>query len=153
MWGYLHEQKEIFIKLPCVIDPGKANRLLRELGATVHYDVYGFDAQSYEAWQSESILYLNLFREGVEVYVQDDFDEIHISYPLATRPSFDQTSALDLLSKIIAKFDGNATYQGQPFSAQLVQEDWDKCNSFLLKEWGEEPGSFSLRRMIEENYE
>jgi hypothetical protein len=31
-----------------------------------------------------------------------------------------------------------------------VQSDWDKSHDFLLKEWGEEPGSESLRRMIEE---
>lgn len=152
MWGDLHEEKKIIVELPSAIEAGKGNRLLRELGATLHYDVYGFDAKSSEVWQSDSILHLHLFKEGIEVDAQDDFDEIHICYPLATRPSSDQSPALELISKIIGTFDGSASYKGQSFSGQAVLDDWDKCNSFLLKEWGEEPGSHSLRRMIEENH-
>ncbi len=152
MWGYLHEEKKIIIELPAEIEAGKGNRLLRELGATLHYDIYGFDAKFSEVWQSDSILHLHLFKEGIEVDAQDNFDEIHICYPLATRPSSDQPPTLELMSKIIGTFGGLASYQGQSFSAQTVLDDWDKCNSFLLKEWGEEPGSHSLRRMIEENH-
>ena len=152
MWGDLHEEKKIIIKLPAVLEAGKANRLFRELGATLHYDVYSFDARSREVWQSNSILHFHLLKEGVEVDAQDNFDEVHICYPLATRPTSDQSLALELVSKIISKLDGSAFYQGQMFSAEFVQDDWDQCNKFLLKEWGEEPGSQSLRRMIEENH-
>lgn len=152
MWGELHEEKEIVIALSEPIDAGIGNRLFRELGATLHYDVYSFDAQCSESWQSESILHIQLFAGGEEVDAQEDFDAIHASYPLATRPSSDQSTALRLLSNIIAKFNGLACYQGQSFSVQAIQSDWDSCNSDLLKEWGEEPGSQSLRRMIEENY-
>ncbi|WP_444957793.1 hypothetical protein [Microbulbifer sp. ZKSA002] len=152
MWGELHEVKKIVVKLPESIEAGKGNRLLRELGATLHYDVYSFEANSSEIWQSDSVLYLHLFKEGSEVDAQDNFDEIHIFYPLATRPSSDQLLALELSSNIISKFGGSASYQDQSFSVQGVQAEWDKCNSFLLKEWGEEPGSHSLRRMIEENH-
>ncbi|WP_444903078.1 hypothetical protein ACJJIU_15140 [Microbulbifer sp. CnH-101-E] len=152
MWGELHEQKEIAISLPAITEAGKGNRLFRELGATLHYDVYSFEATAHELWQSESILYVWLFRDGVEVDAQEDFDEIRIKFPFATRPSSDQSVALALLDKIISKFSGVATYQGNSFSSTSVQSDWDSCNNYLLKEWGEEPGSESLRRMIEENY-
>ncbi len=48
MWGELHEQKEIIVSLPEKIEAGKGSRILRELGATLHYDVYSFEAKKYE---------------------------------------------------------------------------------------------------------
>ncbi len=152
MWGDLHEQKEIVISLPEPVSAGKGNRLLRELGASLHYDVYGFNASLHELWQSESILYLELLSAENKVDAQEGFDAISIKYPLATRPSSDQAPALALIQKIIDKFGGVATYESRAFSVGLVQADWDECNSELLSEWGEEPGSATLRRMIEENY-
>ncbi|GHA20386.1 hypothetical protein GCM10008090_33020 [Arenicella chitinivorans] len=152
MWGELHESKTINIELPEVISSGAANRMLKELGMTLHYDVYSFEAKEYENWQSQSLLYLQLRRNGLEVDAQDDFDEIEVSYLLATRPSSDQTLALKTIEKIIIKFNGVATYQGEKFEFKAVQNDWDSCNRYLLQEWGEEPGNKELRRMIEENY-
>jgi|GEM_PF-2678267 len=152
MWGDLHEKKDIKIALPKAIEAGVGNRLLRELGAMLHYDVYSFEARESEVWQSRSLLYIELRMNEVEVDAQEDFNQIVVSFPLATRPSSDQSQALELVEKLIKKFNGNATYQGSPFSKESVQKDWDTCNDFLLKEWGEEPGSESLRRMIEESY-
>nr|BBJ03344.1 hypothetical protein YBY_11920 [Marinobacter nauticus] len=152
MWGELHEEKEIVITLPEPMEAGKGNRLFRELGATLHYDVYDFGAASSENWQSESLLHVTLLFNGKEVDAQEDFNAISLAYPFAVRPSSDQQDALNLISKIIAKFNGSATYQDQEFSVSAVQSDWDSCNDFLLKEWGEEPGSKSLAIMIEENY-
>ena len=152
MWGELHESKKIDISLSETIGAGKGNRLFRELGATLHYDVYSFEASENEIWQSESILDIKLRRDGIEVDAQDDFNQIIVIYLLASRPSSDQTRALNLVSRIISTFNGNASYLGHPFSIDSVQGDWDEANGFLLKEWGEEPGSESLRRMIEENH-
>ncbi len=152
MWGDLHEEKEIVIRLPQMMSSGKANRLLRELGATLHYDVYNFAAKENETWQSESVLDIELWCNGSEVDAQNDVDEIHASYPFASRPSSDQSEALKLLSKIVSVFGATASYQGKEFTPISVQEDWDSCNDFLLKEWGEEPGSNSLAIMIEENH-
>ena len=152
MWGELHELKEIEITLPETIDTGKANRLFRELGATLFYDVYAFEAEETEIWQSESLLCITLSKDGIKVDAQDDFNHITAEYLLATRPSNDQLKALNLITKIISKFNGTATYQGAPFNKDTVQKDWDNCNNYLLKEWGEQPGSESLRVMIEENY-
>ncbi|PSV99568.1 hypothetical protein [Photobacterium lipolyticum] len=152
MWGELHEEKEIVILLPELMAAGKGNRIFRELGAKLHYDVYNFPATSNEVWQSESILHIVLLKNGSEVDAQDDFDEIRANYLLATRPCSDQSVALSLIAKIVTGFEGVASYGGKPFSNDLVQADWDSCNDYLLKEWGEEPGSKSLRRMIEENY-
>ena len=47
MWGELHEEKEVDITLPEPMEAGKGNRLFRELGATLHYDVYDFAAASF----------------------------------------------------------------------------------------------------------
>ncbi len=152
MWGELHEEKEIIISLCKTIEAGKANRLFRELGAELHYDVYDFPAASYEGWQSESLLHVSLFCNGKEVDAQDNFNGISLAFPFAVRPSSDQKKALNLISQVIAKFNGVATYQEQEYSVSLVQTDWDLCNDFLLKEWGEEPGSQSLAIMIAENY-
>ncbi|MDC5840271.1 hypothetical protein [Vibrio europaeus] len=152
MWGELHEEKQINVSLPSVISAGKANRLFSELGATLHYDVYSFKADRNEIWQSESILYIELKCEGNRVYAQDDFDEIVLVYPFATRPSSDQKIALNLITNIMKSFKAEACYNGKPLESSIVQEDWDLCADFLLKEWGEEPGSESLRIMIEENY-
>ncbi|KJG03924.1 hypothetical protein UB33_21635 [Photobacterium angustum] len=152
MWGELHEEKEINIALPEPMGAGKGNRLFRELGAKLHYDVYDFAAASSENWQSESLLHVKLKFNGKEVDAQENFNLISLAYPFAVRPSSDQQKALNLISKIISKFNGNATYQDQEFSVSTVQSDWDLCNDFLLKEWGEEPGSQSLAIMIQENY-
>ena len=152
MWGELHESKIITIILPEIISSGKANRLLRELGATLHYDVYSFEAKKYENWQSESILHLGLKAGGIEVDAQNDFDEIEVTYLLATRPSSDQSLALVKIQKLIDVFSGKGIYQKEQFDISKVQDDWDSCNRYLLQEWGEEPGNKELRRMIEENY-
>ncbi len=152
MWGDLHEEKEIIVNLSSRISAGTGNRYFRELGATLYTDVYAFDAPDYENWQSETLLQMELYLAGEEVDAHEDFDEIHISYLLASRPSSDQSKVLWLVSKIIKKFDGSGTYKNKPFSPELVQEDWDACNEYLLKEWGEEPGSMGLARMIDENY-
>jgi hypothetical protein len=151
VWGELHEQKEVIVSLPEIIQAGKGNRILRELGATLHYDVYSFEAQKSEIWQSESLLYLRLRENETEVDAQENFNEIRIIYPLATRPSSDQSAALSLINKIVSSFKGSTSYQGQSYNSDLVQRDWDSCNDYLLKEWGEESGSKSLRMMIEEN--
>lgn len=152
MWGELHEEKEISVSLSEAIEADKGNRFFRELGAQLHYDVYDFPAASYENWQSESLLHVTLLFNGKEVDAQEDFNGISLAYPFAVRPSSDQQKALNLINQIIAKFDGSATYQDQEFSVASVQADWDSCNDFLRKEWGEEPGSKSLAIMIEENY-
>ncbi|WP_295890640.1 hypothetical protein [uncultured Vibrio sp.] len=152
MWGELHEEKSIVIKLEMEISAGKANRLFKELGATLHYDVYSFDIDEFEIWQSESLLNITLKNNGVEVDGQENFNEIIASYPFASRPSSDQSKALDLVSKLTEVFEATAFYNCIQFSMEVVQSDWDNCNDFLLKEWGEEPGSESLRIMIEENY-
>lgn len=151
MWGELHESKQIKIVLPETISAGKANRLFRELGATLHYDVYSFEAEHSEPWQSD-LLHIELKKDESIVDAQEDFNHITAIYLLASRPSSDQPKALKLITKIITAFNAKATYQDCQFSEQSIQKDWDSCNDYLLKEWGEQPGSESLRIMIEENH-
>ncbi len=40
VWGELHEEKTIELLLEETISSGKVNRLFKELGGTLHYDVY-----------------------------------------------------------------------------------------------------------------
>lgn len=152
MWGELHEEKTVELLLDELITPGKANRLFKELGATLHYDVYSFEASENENWQSESLLHVALFKNNEEVDARDDFNKVSLSYPFAVRPSSDQGNVIALIQNVIASFKAEAFYQNKPFDPNRVQEDWDCCNTFLLKEWGEEPGSMGLARMIHENY-
>ena len=152
MWGELHESKEIHLKLPALMNAGVANRVFRELGATLHYDVYSFEAAQHEEWQSETLLGIDLLHDGNSVAAQEDFNEIRAHYLFASRPSSDQSKVLQLVSDIGNSFNASVFYMSEPFTIESVQKDWDKCNDYLLKEWGEEPGSESLARMIHENY-
>lgn len=152
MWGELYETEVFSIRLNSEISPGEGNRLLRELGAVLHCDVYDFPAESTESWQSESLLAVTLLRSDGEVDAQEAFDAIELTYFFATRPSSDQQSALDLMENIAARFGGRIINQNRNYDRQAVLERWDQQSSELLREWGEEPGSFELRRMIEENY-
>lgn len=152
MWGDLHEEKVITASLSKTIEAGEGNRLFRELGAKLHYDVYDFPAFSHENWQSESLLHVTLLLDGEKVYAQEDFNGFLLHYPLAARPSSDQQTALKLIVVVVNKFGASAIYNGHVFSESAVQSDWDSCNGFLLKEWGEEPGSKSLSIMIQEIY-
>ncbi|MFL0801207.1 MAG: hypothetical protein K6L80_12200 [Agarilytica sp.] len=95
---------------------------------------------------------MTLFKNNEEVDAQDDFNKVILSYPFAVRPSSDQDNAITLIHNVIAAFKAEAFYQNEQFDPNKVQEDWDLCNTFLLKEWGEEPGSMGLARMIHENY-
>jgi hypothetical protein len=152
MWGELHEEKTVELELGETISSGRANRLFKELGATLYYDVYSFEATENEDWQSESLLDVALYKNANEVDAQDDFNRIVLSYPFAVRPSSDQSKVIELIERVIAAFEAKAFYQNSLFDPEKLQEDWDSCNTFLLKEWGEEPGSMGLARMIHENY-
>ncbi len=152
MWGELHEEKTVEIILDSTINAGKANRIFRELGAELFYDVYAFEAKENENWQSETLLGITLKLNGIEVDAQDDFNQIDASFLFASRPSSDQSKALALIEKLLMVFNGKGIYKGCDFTVSDVQKDWDCCSDFLLKEWGEEPGSKSLAIMFHENY-
>ena len=105
MWGELHESKKLTLVLPGKIQAGKANRMFNELGATLYYDVYSFEAEHSESWQSKTLLSIALKLNGNEVDAQDDFNQIDVTYLLAYRPSSDQSTALALIEKLIKKFN------------------------------------------------
>ena len=151
MWGDLHEEKPFEIVLPARVSAGLGNRKFRELGATFYYDVYAFDAPCSPGWQSDTVLNIDLYLETAEVDAQEDFDRIVATYPFASRPSSDQASAIELVMRIAAAFDGAVNYKGEKMSPEQVQADWDNCTNYLMKEWGEEPGTEELARMIQEN--
>ena len=151
MWGDLHEMKEIELQLDTAVNPGSANRVLRSLGFALHYDIYSYDSPGPNNWQSESLLYVSLFLDTEEVDAQSRFDRIVFHYPFATRASSDQPIALDLVESVAKETGADILYNGSRYIREATQSDWDECAAFLLREWGEEPGSLELRRMIEEN--
>lgn len=152
MWGELYETEVFSIRLSGEVQPGRGNRVFRELGAVLHYDVYDFPAESGENWQSDSLLAVKLLKGNDEVDAQEAFDTVELSYFFATRPGSDQQSALDLVEKVAARFGGRIINRDTDYDRERLLDRWDQQSSELLREWGEEPGSFELRRMIEENY-
>jgi len=151
MWGELYETEVFLIHLDGEVSSGKGNRVFRELGATLHYDVYEFPANAAEQWQSGSLLAIKLFRSNGEVDAQETFDMIELTYFFATRPSSDQQLTLDKVEHVASRFGGRVTNRDTNYDRQIILDRWDGQSSELLREWGEEPGSFELRRMIEEN--
>jgi hypothetical protein len=105
-----------------------------------------------EAWQSETITDVSLFRDDEESDAQKDFDRIALGYLLATRPSSDIDVFLALVERVLAAFQGRLVYNGQPVTLVEIRKEFASCVDFLMKEWGEEPGSESLAIMIQENY-
>lgn len=152
MWGELHEEKSVTILLDDLCTAGQGNILLRGLGFTLYYDVYSFDARQSEPWQSETIASVFLFHDDVESDAQDDFNRLSLSYLLASRPSSDIDVFLALVERVATAFQGRLVYNGRPATVVDIRKDFVFCVDFLLKEWGEEPGSESLRIMIEENH-
>jgi hypothetical protein len=153
MWGELHESKKFDARLPAKVTAGTGNRLFRELGASLFYDCYDFIAKTPNEWQSDTLLAVDLFLGASGVDAQDDFDRFELTYLFASRSTADQVHVLDLVESIASKFDADITYDGRRYDRVFVTDNWDSCTSFLLQEWGEEPGSKELRRMIEEGYD
>lgn len=147
-----HEEKLVTVRLTSSCSAGAGNLLFRKLGFNLHYDVYALAASHAEPWQSDQIADVSLYFDGAEVDAQDDFDQIVMSYLLASRPSSDIDLFLDLVEKVTSEFDGTFEYTGREMTIRDVRSEFVSCVDSLLKEWGEEPGSESLAIMIEENY-
>lgn len=133
--------------------PGKINRIFKSLGATLHYDVYGFNRlEKGPIWQSESYVYTTLFLEGIEVDAQEESDSVELQYPLATIGSEYIEKFAELVERVAAAFDSEALLDGKPTNKKSIISWCENLTSNLMDEWGEEPGSQTLRMLIESSY-
>lgn len=145
------EEVSVVLKPIGVLSPGALNRTLRELGATLDYDVYNFDRiGKYPIWQSESFAMIDLFKSGQRVDPQSATDEIRVSYPMATIPSNYIVKFVDVVFALATRLETRVLFGEKAVNVHELVTELDKIVTFLLEEWGEEPGSESLAIMIEE---
>lgn len=147
-----HEEKLVTVRLTSSCSAGAGNLLFRRMGFNLHYDVYAFAASHAEPWQSDQIADVSLYSGDVEVDAQDDFDQIVLSFLLASRPSSDIDLFLNLVERVTSEFGGTIEYAGRVMTISDIRSEFMSCVESLLNEWGEEPGSESLALMIEEKY-
>jgi hypothetical protein len=153
MWGELHESKSVSLHLPRIWSAGEGNIIFKKLGATLFYDVYSFEAEAFDEWQSETLAGVQQYLVSVESDAFDNFDKIELEYLLASRPSSDIDKFLSLVAQLKKEFDGRVYYNGVESSLDEIRSDFVACVDYLMKEWAEEPGSRGLAIMIHENYQ
>ena len=145
-----HQMVSVRFNLARLISAGALNRIMKELGATLHYDVYGFDrVDEHPIWQSESFAYVTLYRGGEIVDAQEEVDSIALEFPLATIGSEYIPRFVELVEKLSSACDASPEIAGEICSARQILEHLDSLTTSLLEDWGEEPGSKSLRVLIE----
>ena len=148
-----HQEKDIKLTLGRTVEAGEINRIFKELGLRLYYDVYAMDRENKgDNWQSTSYLMVSMYKEGVSVNVQDSCDELILSYPLATIDSCYINKFANLVENIKNKLKGNLFFEDSEInSKQDIINCFTKFVTDLLDNWGEEPGSKDLTIMIENN--
>lgn len=142
----------VSFKLGKQYSAGEINRILKEAGATLHYDVYGYKRSNKgPIWQSESYIYVTLFCKGKEVDAQESIDKIELQYPMATISSEYISKFVDAVMELASIFDVAALLNGKPSDKKSLISYCENIVTVLMNEWGEEPGSKSLRILIEQN--
>ena len=140
-----HEMIDIHFELGDKFSAGKINRLLKELGATLHYDVYSFERQEpHPVWQSSHFAAIDLLIDDEEVDAQDGCDAIRLSYPLATIGSEYVSRFVNLVYALATKLECAPMFEGVRITQEELIEYCEGCITELMEKWGEEPGSETL---------
>lgn len=149
-----YEEVAVTLALAEAVSAGRLNRILRDLGATLYYDVYSFDRpDKHPRWQSEAFASVDLTLNGERADAQDGADTIRVSYPLATVPSTFIGPYVELVYTLADRLDGVPVhYDGRPITAPELTVELERMVTELMTEWGEEPGSQTLVMMIESQY-
>ncbi len=148
-----HQMIDVKIIFKKPFQAGKLNRLLKGLGAKLHYDVYSFErSDEIPIWQSESFVYVSLFYEGAEVDAQDTSDSMELSYPLATIGTEYIVKFAEVMEQVSKELEGQSLLNGVAINKEGFIAHCDELATELMQEWGEEPGSETLRILIESNY-
>lgn len=146
-----HQVVSVHLDLPRRLTPGELNRVMKEAGATLHYDVYSFDRDdTVPMWQSESYVDVVLEADGAEVDAQDAVDHAVLEYPLATIGAEYMSRFADTAFDLASRLGADVRLDAQPVDRAALLAHFESLSSELLSEWGEEPGSKSLRMLIEE---
>ena len=153
MQDEFHQMVDVELVLLDIVSAGKLNRIFKENGATLSYDVYSFEKQDQSFdWQSDSYIYCRLFLNNDEVDAQDSVDKLILSYPLATIGSEYIPIFVDKVRKLADALGGSLYLDSKPISDTNLTEYFDSCVTSLMENFGEEPGSKSLAILIESNY-
>lgn len=148
-----HQIVSVFLELGERYSSGAINRIMKETGATLHYDVYSFErAEKGPVWQSESYVYIALFCDENEVDAQDSADKIELQYPMATISSEFILKFVDVAVDLSSQFNASLTFDGKPIGRSELVSYCEGLATSLMSEWGEEPGSKSIRVLIEQHY-
>ena len=149
----LTEEVFIVLRLASPRSAGVLNRILRDAGATLSYDVYNFDrVDKHPVWQSESFAHVELLADGKGVDPQDAADEVRLVYPMATIPSSFILTFVDLVFLLADRLAAAVLADGQVVAHDDLLAELDQITTSLMEAWGEEPGSESLAIMIEGRY-
>lgn len=148
-----HQTVSVFINLDKSYTSGQLNRKLKELGAKLHYDVYSFEREDKgPIWQSESLIYMVTYSDDNEVDSQESSNRLELQYPLATLGTEHISKFAKIVGKISDAFGVRPTLNGTKTTEVEIVEHCDSLVTDLMETWGEEPGSETLRMIIESHY-
>ena len=129
---------------------GPLNRLLRGQGFVLHYDVYAFPRPGdAPPWHSGNLANVYLLRGGSESDAQDGADTIRLVYPLPWLFSDHVDAFADLVDGLSTALDCTPLFDGAPYTRAGFVAACDDHVTWLLTEWGEEPGSAGLHEIGE----
>ena len=148
-----HQTVSVFINLDKTYSSGQLNRKLKDLGAKLHYDVYSFEREDKgPIWQSESLIYVVTFNDDKEVDAQDSSNKLELQYPLATLGTEQISKFANVVTNVADAFSVKPLLNGSEVTETELVEYCDGLVTDLMETWGEEPGSETLRMIIESHY-
>lgn len=148
-----HQTVSVFINLDKTYTSGQLNRKVKELGAKLHYDVYSFEREDKgPIWQSESLIYVVTFNDDKEVDAQDSSNKLELQFPLATLGTEQISKFANVVTNVADAFSVKPLINGSEVTETEIVEHCDGLVTDLMETWGEEPGSETLRMIIESHY-
>ena len=112
-----------------------------------------------EIWQSDSIMTIDVALAGNAIYETEEdvieresaWDELKIEYLLATLPVVFIPELVRECAAIATRFNLKMTYCGDELDASQLQAKLEAIADELKEQW-DEPGSETLRILIEQSY-
>ena len=103
-------------------------------------------------WQSESLIYVVTFDDDKEVDAQDSSNKLELQYPLATLGTEQISKFANVVSNVADAFSVKPLLNGSEVTEIEIVEHCDGLVTDLMETLGEEPGSETLRMIIESHY-
>ena len=153
MQDIYHQIVSIILKFDTPYSSGHLNRQLKELGATLHYDVYSIERKKpCPIWQSESLVFIQTYLNNKQTDAQESCDTLVLEYPLATLGSENISEFANTAENFSRKFNTNLLLNNIIVTKLDIIKHCEELATDLLENFGEEPGSESLAIMIESEY-